>query len=136
VKPPKYEPLRNYLAQAAAHDRSSVNLEFSQVSDLVGGLPPTAYERHQWWANDSKVQAQARRAAGWHVDTVAFDRRRVRFLPGQVGGAYSVREVSGRDRHGRCVDVAGVSESVRNVLADGRGSVRAGGTVCRDVQEQ
>src|SRR5215217_6341635 len=91
-KVPKYDPLREHLAAAASRGHSAVDMDFAQVADLVGGLPPTAYERRQWWSNDSKVQAQAWRAAGWHVDMVSLDHRRVRFTPGQVGGTYAARK--------------------------------------------
>ena len=33
----------------------------------------SAYKLRQWWANDSKVQGQAWRAAGWHVDANGVD---------------------------------------------------------------
>ena len=48
---------------------------------MVDGLPDTARGRRQWWANDSKVQAQAWKAPGWHVDTVSLDCQRVAFPP-------------------------------------------------------
>jgi hypothetical protein len=67
VSDPKYAPLRQYLERAAARGQASVEMDFAQVADLVGGLPVSAYHRRQWWANDSKVEAQAWRAAGWHA---------------------------------------------------------------------
>ncbi len=88
----KYDPLRDYLAAAAARGQQAIDLDFSAIADMCGGLPRTAFERRQWWANDSKVQAQAWRAADWHVDTVSFDRQRVRFLRGKVGGTYAARK--------------------------------------------
>ena len=91
AKPPKYAPITEYLLASAQAGRETVDLDFAQVADLVGGLPPTAYRMRQWWANDSKVEARAWRAAGWHVDTVSFDRQRVRFSRGEVGGAYAAR---------------------------------------------
>ena len=95
---PKYEPLRRYLEAASAGGRQAVDLDFADIADMVGGLPETAYGRRQWWSNDSKVQAQAWRAAGWHVETVSLDRRRVRFTPGKVGGSYATRKALERDR--------------------------------------
>ena len=89
---PKYEPLREHLATAKQRGQQTVDMDFDQVADLVGGLPASAYNLRQWWANDSKVEAQAWRAAGWHVDAVSLDRRRVRFLLGEVGGTYAARK--------------------------------------------
>jgi hypothetical protein len=84
----KYEPLRQHLA---ARDGSSVELTFAEIAELVHGLPASAYGTRQWWANSSLTQAQAWRQADWHVDTVSFDRRRVRFARGKVGGSYLAR---------------------------------------------
>lgn len=84
----KYEPLRQHLA---TRDGSSVELTFAEIAELVHGLPASAYGSRQWWANSSLTQAQAWRQADWHVDTVSFDRRRVRFARGKVGGSYLAR---------------------------------------------
>ena len=61
----KYEPLRDHLAEYGASDQ--LRLSFSEIEELVGPLPLGARRLRQWWANDSKVQAQAWRAAGWRV---------------------------------------------------------------------
>ncbi|MEU8632909.1 hypothetical protein AB0C38_12125 [Amycolatopsis sp. NPDC048633] len=84
----KYEPLRQHLA---ARDGPSVELTFAEIAELVHGLPASAYSTRQWWANSSVTQAEAWRQADWHVDTVSFDRRRVRFARGKVGGSYLAR---------------------------------------------
>jgi hypothetical protein len=68
----KYEPLREHLASMPA-DIASVTMSFDEVEDIVGGLPPSARKFRQWWANDSKVEARAWRAAGWHVDGRGLD---------------------------------------------------------------
>ena len=86
----KYEPLTDALRVAAGRGQDIVELGFDQVSDLVGGLPPSADVR-QWWANSSHNQALAWRAAGFHVDQVYLDRRRVRFAHGERGGSYHDR---------------------------------------------
>ena len=91
AKPRKYDPLRDHLQGAADRGQVTFELDFDQIADLVGGLPASAYGRRQWWSNDSKVEAQAWRAAGWHVETVSLDRRRVRFARGEVGGTYATR---------------------------------------------
>jgi hypothetical protein len=88
----KYEPLAEYLRSLPA-DRDKVTLSFDRISTIVGGLPPSAYEIRQWWANDSKVEARAWRSAGWHVDRhgVDFGTQSVRFARGRVGGARARR---------------------------------------------
>lgn len=53
----------------------------------MNGLPPSSSGR-TWWANNSRSQALAWREAGYHVDQVYLERRRVRFALGQVGGTY------------------------------------------------
>ena len=68
-----------------------MDLQFDHIADLVGGLPPSASALRTWWANNSQVQALAWREAGFHVETVSLDRRRVRFAAGQVGGSYHDR---------------------------------------------
>lgn len=88
----KYQPLADYLARASEAGRSTVDLDFAQITGMVdGGLPPTAYKLRQWWANDSKVEARAWRSAGWHVESVSLEKERVRFAPGKVGGTRAAR---------------------------------------------
>ncbi|MDX3188632.1 hypothetical protein PV458_09535 [Streptomyces sp. MN03-5084-2B] len=89
--PGKYEPLRQHLAAFASADRTAAELSFSEIAELVDGLPASAYESRPWWANSSHTQAQAWRAAGWHVQHVNFDRQRVRFARGAVNGTYVAR---------------------------------------------
>lgn len=88
----KYEPLADYLASRPTN-QSTVTMTFEQVADLVGGLPRSAYEYREWWANDSKVEARAWRSAGWHVDRhgVDFGVKTVRFARGKVGGTRARR---------------------------------------------
>jgi hypothetical protein len=88
----KYDPLADYLASRPA-SQSAVTMSFAQVADLVGGLPRSAYEYREWWANDSKVEARAWRSAGWHVDRYGVDlgARMVRFARGRVGGTRARR---------------------------------------------
>lgn len=88
----KYDSLAHHL-ELIPNDQRSVEMTFSQVSRVVGGLPPSAYRLRQWWANDSKVQGRAWRAAGWHVDAngVDFNAQTVRFVRGRVGGTRARR---------------------------------------------
>ena len=63
----KYDKLRKYLSEL---EISEVVLSFGSVEKLVGPLPKSARIHKAWWADDSKVEAQAWRAAGWHVASV------------------------------------------------------------------
>ncbi|WP_248960627.1 DUF7662 domain-containing protein, partial [Sphaerisporangium perillae] len=85
----KYEPLQNYLA-ARPEQMSRVTMSFDEVEALVGSLPPSARDHRAWWANDSKVQAQAWRAAGWHVESVDQRAGRVVFTRSIVGGPHPI----------------------------------------------
>lgn len=83
----KYQPLTEYLAALTEAGRQSIEMEFAEVSALVGGLPPSAYEHRAWWANGSLTQQVAWRDADWHVNQVDFARERVRYARGKVGGS-------------------------------------------------
>lgn len=86
----KYEPLASHLS-ALPTQQTVVELTFAEVDRIVGGLPPSARTLRPWWANSSHGQALAWRSAGWHVDTVDFANRRVRFARGRVGGTRADR---------------------------------------------
>jgi hypothetical protein len=68
-----------------------VEFDFAEIASVVGGLPPSAYESRQWWANSTTTQAQSWGDADWHVDDVNFERQRVRYVRGRVGGSYRAR---------------------------------------------
>ena len=90
----KYDGLRDHLH----HSRDdAVEMTFNAVADLVGGLPPSASNYRGWWANDSKVQAQAWRAAGFHVERVTLERWQVRFERGERGGTFRERKLGELD---------------------------------------
>jgi hypothetical protein len=72
----KYDPLRDYLASRHADE---VRMDFADIEELVGPLPASARIHRAWWANDSKSEAQAWRAAGWHVSSVNQAAERVTF---------------------------------------------------------
>lgn len=74
----KYHPLTLALRAAAGRGQQDVELGFDEIAALVAGLPPSAGLR-QWWANADHPQAHAWRAAGYRVQQVYLDRRRVRF---------------------------------------------------------
>ena len=75
----KYDALREYL-QSRPGTSVEVTMGFSDVEALVSPLPASARAHKAWWANDSKVQALAWRAAGWQVDSVNQDAERVVFV--------------------------------------------------------
>ena len=73
---PKYEPLSRHL-RSAAHPFS---MTFAEISQLVGGLPPSAYQHRAWWANDlSHVEAHAWLELDRRVEEVDLERQVVRF---------------------------------------------------------
>lgn len=88
----KYDALADHLSSLPT-DKTSITLSFADIDRIVGGLPPSAYELRQWWANDSKAEARAWRSAGWHVDKggVDFNAQTVRFARGRVGGTRARR---------------------------------------------
>lgn len=75
----RYAPLRTLLEEAAARGDELVVLQFDEVEELVGALPPPAATSKTWWVGKSSPQGRAWAAAGWRVDTVGFAARRVAF---------------------------------------------------------
>jgi hypothetical protein len=47
----KYEPLSRHLRTATR----PVSMTFDEISQLVGGLPPSAYRHREWWANNPRM---------------------------------------------------------------------------------
>ena len=89
----KYDPLREYLSQRP-DTAADVLMTFAEIEALVGPLPDSARTHRAWWANDSKVEALAWRAAGWHVSSVNQLRERVVFARGTRGGIYQARRAN------------------------------------------
>lgn len=90
----KYDLLRDQLAAEPA-GICTVTMRFGEVEALVGPLPQSARVHRQWWANASKVQACAWRAAGWRVKEVDQTAEWVTFTrdtPGESHAAQSVVE--------------------------------------------
>lgn len=52
----KYDPLRDHLRGCGG----SVVMTFDEVSDLIGGLPSSAYRYSAWWANDDTTHSNNR----------------------------------------------------------------------------
>lgn len=74
----KYDPLRHYLAIKRG---PSVTMTFDEIADLVGGLPNSAFQYREWWANDeTHVQAIAWMEAGWYVQSVNRPDHTITFL--------------------------------------------------------
>lgn len=78
----RYDPLRTFLE---TRTEAAVELSFSEIDRMVGGLPRSAYAHRPWWANDSgHSQARAWLDAGRQA-SVDWSSRTVRFL-GRVPG--------------------------------------------------
>ena len=88
----KYDALRDHLMSRTG---DTVTMTFTEVAEVVGTLPPTAWSSRQWWANDSKVQAKAWRTAGWYVQSSNVSSERVVFARGEVGGSLAKGIASG-----------------------------------------
>ncbi|KAB2380119.1 toll/interleukin-1 receptor domain-containing protein [Actinomadura montaniterrae] len=86
----KYDALRDHLI-ARRDDEISVIMGFGEIEALVGSLPQSAWTHRAWWANDSKVQAQAWRSAGWRVESVDQSTEQVVFARSLVGDALGNR---------------------------------------------
>jgi hypothetical protein len=75
----KYDPLQEKLAAA---EGETLTLSFSQIDELVQGLPRSARQHTAWWANETgrgHVQARAWMAASWMIDYVDFRSEHVTF---------------------------------------------------------
>jgi hypothetical protein len=73
----KYDPLASYLHEAG---QDHIEMSFEDVERLVGPLPESAAKYRQWWENGGHhSQARAWLSAGYKVDDVNQERRRVRF---------------------------------------------------------
>lgn len=82
----KYDPLRRYLAD---RPDDHVRLTFTEVQNLVGALPESAYKNLAWWANNDRRQSAAWQAAGWRVDSVDQSSQEVVFGRAARSGAPS-----------------------------------------------
>lgn len=79
----KYDPLRDYLKKLSLA-QNEITLSFQQINKILEAeLPKSAYQYNAWWANEVNgphVQAHAWQDAGWKVDSVDFNRKRVSFV--------------------------------------------------------
>ena len=103
----KYDLLVEHLNRSGADE---VTISFDEVDDLVEGLPPSAYERAQWWANDSVGPAQSKTwlNAGWRVATHDLPQGWVTFVRSSPDEATRVRQA----------DALAAYQRVRTVLRD------------------
>lgn len=83
----KYDPLKYWLME---NDSDSIQMTFSEIAELVGGLPPSAYQYRAFWSNsDSHPFAIAWMAAGYKVAECDLQSEVVRFYRGNVRNAYA-----------------------------------------------
>ena len=79
----KYDPLKDYLRKLSP-SKHEITLSFDQINKILeSDLPYSAHTYPAWWANEvggSHVHAHAGQDAGWKVDSVDFNRKRVRFV--------------------------------------------------------
>jgi len=78
----KYTPLEKFLDYSKTYN-NVLNMSFDDIEEIIGdALPDSAYKHAAWWANEkhgSHSHAKAWMQAGWKVDGVDFDRKRVQF---------------------------------------------------------
>lgn len=86
----RYGPLCDFLAGRLG-TVVQVRMTVAEVEALVGPLPASAREYRAWWADDSKFEARAWRAAGWPVHAVNQTAEWVVFARGRVGGTHNPR---------------------------------------------
>ena len=77
----KYDPLMDWLLGQRA---KRIEMSFGEIGKKVGGLPASASRYREWWANEegetSHVQCAAWMKAGYRVDAVNLELRRVTFV--------------------------------------------------------
>lgn len=74
----KYDGLRRFLADQKGR---AVTMDFEDVANLVGGLPPSAYDHQAWWANSrSHSHAAAWLDHRWRAVSVNLNTQSVRFV--------------------------------------------------------
>lgn len=77
----KYDPLEAHLR---ALDQARFNVTFETIESIIGeALPTSSSIYREWWSNEENgthVQAHAWVQAGWRVEFVDLDGRRVEFV--------------------------------------------------------
>ena len=74
----KYDPLKQWLIE---NGNESIRISFSEIADLVGGLPPSAYKHRAFWSNtDSHSFSTAWVGAGYKAVDCDLQSQYVRFV--------------------------------------------------------
>ena len=78
----KYTPLEKYLTYSKTYN-TVLKMNFTEIEKIVGeALPESAYKDADWWTNE-KFESSSQEApwarAGWKVDGVNFEKKRVTF---------------------------------------------------------
>ncbi len=75
----KYASLKEWLISQGTE---RVEMTFAKIGEIVGDLPKSAFEYPAWWANQKGQfpQSKAWREAGYRVDMLDLNGKRVRFV--------------------------------------------------------
>jgi hypothetical protein len=83
----KYDSLKFWLTE---NNTDSIKMSFSEIAELVGGIPPSAYRHRAFWSNsDSHPFAVAWMAAGYKVTECDLQSEVVRFDRGDMRNAFT-----------------------------------------------
>jgi hypothetical protein len=76
----KYSQLNSYLRRKG-YFTNLVTLTFPQIEGIIrDNLPFSAFKKEEWWSNkETSTQGQAWNKAGWNVETVDLQERKVTF---------------------------------------------------------
>jgi hypothetical protein len=81
--PGKYSPLEKHLRDLP-ESQNEVTLGFEQIERILNDkLPASAYEDERWWEHETEgnhVTARAWANAGWKVESVDVNRKRVKLV--------------------------------------------------------
>jgi len=78
----KYAPLEQYLRELPA-DRREVTLHFEEIEGILNGKLPESANELSWWEHEKEgnhVNARAWANAGWKIESVDFNRKRVNLV--------------------------------------------------------
>jgi hypothetical protein len=79
----KYTPLEHYLIGIPV-TQWEITLSFEEIEDILKTtLPASAYEDNRWWEHETEGNHVSKRAwanAGWKVDRLDVNRKRVKFV--------------------------------------------------------
>jgi hypothetical protein len=115
----KYEVLAAHLR---ASRESQLQMTFSQVADLLGELPASAWSRREWWSNNES-HTHARNgwlAAGWKTSKVHMPSKSLTFVrnTGRQGSVSGRNLSPGESRVAqRLLSLAGGEENLSEIVA-------------------